>query len=253
MTGFARPSSGGDRCYDSELRVLAPESRPHPTFPCQISYDTRTVPSGTGPSRWYNAMLGRSNFVDGNAGVPIVQSSTGTATLAPSAPVVTTLRSSDVDEHRSSYCSGSEGFGGGGGAYGGGFPPVRPVAGLEAHRPGDPAGGLMVLTPFSVRGAPELFRPMEWFAQTALRTPSVHLRSQAQSSCPHWTVISWNAAGLTAAAFQEIETYARTAHADIFMLHVGRWKARPPGRASSDDLHSPGQGRAAPVLCSPCR
>ena len=73
LTGFAQPSSAADHRYDSGLRILAPEPRSNPTFPCQISYDTRTVPSGTGPSRWYNAMLGRSNFVDGNTGVPIVQ------------------------------------------------------------------------------------------------------------------------------------------------------------------------------------
>ena len=59
---------------------------------------------------------------------------------------------------------------------------------------------------------------MAWFEKTNLRTPSLHLRSTTQSSCPHWNVISWNAAGLTAATFQEIETFARTVRADIFML-----------------------------------
>ena len=116
LTSNARPSSAGDRCDNPEVtcrclvvgglvglaRASGPESRSHPTFPCQISYDTRTVPSGTGPSRWYNAMLGRSNFVDGNAGVPVVQSSTGTFTLAPTVPVARTLRPCDSDGHHPS-------------------------------------------------------------------------------------------------------------------------------------------------------
>ena len=55
LTGIARPSSADDRCYNSEVRASAPEWRSHPTFPCQISYDTRAVPSD-------NAMLGRSNW-----------------------------------------------------------------------------------------------------------------------------------------------------------------------------------------------
>ena len=98
-TGNARPSVAGDRCYNLGVAAFAPESRPHPAFPRQISYDTRTVPSGTGPSRWYNAMLGRSNFVGGNGGIPNAQNSTGTFTLAPTAPVATTLRSRDADGH----------------------------------------------------------------------------------------------------------------------------------------------------------
>ena len=84
--------------HNPELRTFAPEPRLAPTFPCQISYDTGAVPSGTGPSRWYNAMLGRSNFVSGSTGVPIVQSSTGTYTLAPSVPVVASLRPSAGDD-----------------------------------------------------------------------------------------------------------------------------------------------------------
>ena len=50
-TGNGRSLSGGDRCYIPSVAAFAPESRPHPMFPCQISYDTRTLPSGTRPSR----------------------------------------------------------------------------------------------------------------------------------------------------------------------------------------------------------
>ena len=65
--------------------------------------------------------------------------------------------------------------------------------------------------------------PMEWFTRTPLRTQALRTRHSPQTSCPHWTVISWNAAGLTAATFQEIETYARTVRADIFMLQETNW------------------------------
>ena len=101
-TEYARPSGADDRCHYPAISAFAPESRPHPTFPCQISYDTRTVPSGTGPSRWYDAMLGRANFVGGNAGIPIVQRSTGTFTLAPTVPVTMTVGSRNNVGHQPS-------------------------------------------------------------------------------------------------------------------------------------------------------
>ncbi|CAE7806513.1 JNK [Symbiodinium sp. CCMP2592] len=66
--------------------------RSSPTFPCQISYDTRTVPAGKGPSRWYDAMLGRSNLIGNGAGAPILHSETGTFTLAPNTSVTATLQ-----------------------------------------------------------------------------------------------------------------------------------------------------------------
>ena len=50
-TGNARPSLADHRCYNPGVAAFAPESKPHPTFPCQISYDARTVSSGTGPSQ----------------------------------------------------------------------------------------------------------------------------------------------------------------------------------------------------------
>ncbi|CAE7216999.1 GABBR2 [Symbiodinium sp. CCMP2592] len=75
-----------------EARSFAPEPRPSPTFPCQISYDTRSVPAGKGPSRWYDAMLGRSNLIGSGAGAPILHSETGTFTLAPNTSVTATLR-----------------------------------------------------------------------------------------------------------------------------------------------------------------
>ncbi|CAE7201943.1 GABBR2 [Symbiodinium sp. CCMP2592] len=68
-----------------------PSLRSSPTFPCQISYDTRTVPAGKGPSRWYDAMLGRSNLIGNGAGAPIL-SETGTFTLAPNTSVTATLQ-----------------------------------------------------------------------------------------------------------------------------------------------------------------
>ncbi|CAE7620794.1 JNK, partial [Symbiodinium sp. CCMP2592] len=70
----------------------APSLRSSPTFPCQISYDTRTVPAGKGPSRWYDAMLGRSNLIGNSAGAPILHSETGTFTLAPATSVTATLQ-----------------------------------------------------------------------------------------------------------------------------------------------------------------
>ncbi|CAE7774112.1 GABBR2 [Symbiodinium sp. CCMP2592] len=75
-----------------EARSFAPEPRSSPTFPCQISYDTRTVPAGKGPSRWYDAMLGRSNLIGNGAGAPILHSETGTFTLAPNTSVTATLQ-----------------------------------------------------------------------------------------------------------------------------------------------------------------
>ncbi|CAE7715784.1 unnamed protein product [Symbiodinium sp. CCMP2592] len=75
-----------------EARSFAPEPRSSPTFPCQISYDTRTVPAGKGPSRWYDAMLGRSNLIGNSAGAPILHSETGTFTLAPNTSVTATLQ-----------------------------------------------------------------------------------------------------------------------------------------------------------------
>ena len=88
------------------------------------------------------------------------------------------------------------------------------------------------------------WHPMAWFEKTNLRTPSLHVRSQAQSSCPHWNVISWNAAGLTAATFQEIETFARTIRADIFMLQETKWTLESTW-ASQDYLyvHTAGVGK----------
>eukprot|EP00439_Symbiodinium_sp_Y106_P065329 s1190_g10.t1 len=85
---------------------------------------------------------------------------------------------------------------------------------------------------------------MAWFEKTNLRTPSLHLRSTTQSSCPHWNVISWNAAGLTAATFQEIETFARTVRADIFMLQGTKWTLDSTW-ASQDYLyvHTAGVGK----------
>ena len=85
---------------------------------------------------------------------------------------------------------------------------------------------------------------MAWFEKTNLRTPSLHVRSQAQSSCPHWNVISWNAAGLAAATFQEIETFARTIRADIFMLQETKWTLQSTW-ASQDYLyvHTAGVGK----------
>ncbi|CAE7775556.1 JNK [Symbiodinium sp. CCMP2592] len=86
--------------YDPETQRFAPEPKRSPTFPCQISYDTRTVPAGKGPSRWYDAMLGRSNLIGSGSGAPVLQSETGTFTLAPSASVTGTLRpaaTNDVD------------------------------------------------------------------------------------------------------------------------------------------------------------
>ena len=67
------------------------------------------------------------------------------------------------------------------------------------------------------------WRPMEWFAKTPLRTPKLRSPVVTQTHTPHWTIISWNAAGLTAETFQELETYARTARADIFMLQETKW------------------------------
>ncbi|CAE7291934.1 KCC4 [Symbiodinium sp. CCMP2592] len=75
-----------------EARSFAPEPRSSETFPCQISYDTRTVPAGKGPSRWYDAMLGRSNLIGNSAGDPILHSETGTFTLAPNTSVTATLQ-----------------------------------------------------------------------------------------------------------------------------------------------------------------
>ncbi|CAE7221723.1 GABBR2 [Symbiodinium sp. CCMP2592] len=72
--------------------------RPSPTFPCQISYDTRTVPAGKGPSRWYDAMLGRSNLIGSSSGAPVLHSETGTFTLAPNTSVTATLRPTATDD-----------------------------------------------------------------------------------------------------------------------------------------------------------
>ena len=232
-----------------------PPSRGHiRRFRVRISYDTRTVPSGTGPSRWYNAMLDGLTLSTGTLACRLFRVARELLHSLRVLPFVTTLRSSDVDEHRSSYCSGSEGFGGGGGAYGGGFPPVRPVAGLEAHRPGDPAGGLMVLTPFSVRGAPETFPAHGVVCPDCIKDAfgALTLSSSVVLS-PLDSHLAGTRQDLRPLRSRRSRPMPGRLHADIFMLHVGRWKARPPGRASSDDLHSPGQGRAAPVLCSPCR
>ena len=67
------------------------------------------------------------------------------------------------------------------------------------------------------------WHPMEWFAKTPLRTQSLRPLNSTQKHDPHWTVISWNAAGLTAETFQEIETYARTVRADILLLQETKW------------------------------
>ena len=48
------------RPVEESRRSFAPQPRLAPTFPCQISYDTRTAPSGNGPTRWYDAKLGRA-------------------------------------------------------------------------------------------------------------------------------------------------------------------------------------------------
>ncbi|CAE7248026.1 GABBR2 [Symbiodinium sp. CCMP2592] len=84
--------------YDPETQRFAPEPKRSPTFPCQISYDTRTVPAGKGPSRWYDAMLGRSNLIGSGSGAPVLQSETDTFTLAPSASVTGTLRPAATDD-----------------------------------------------------------------------------------------------------------------------------------------------------------
>ncbi|CAE7345631.1 unnamed protein product [Symbiodinium sp. CCMP2592] len=84
--------------YDPESQRFAPEPKRSPTFPCQISYDTRTVPAGKGPSRWYDAMLGRSNLIGSGSGAPVLQSGTGTFTLAPNASVTGTLRPAATDD-----------------------------------------------------------------------------------------------------------------------------------------------------------
>ncbi|CAE7040332.1 JNK [Symbiodinium sp. CCMP2592] len=84
--------------YDPETQRFAPEPKRSPTFPCQISYDTRTVPAGKGPSRWYDAMLGRSHLIGSGPGAPILQSETGTFTLAPNASVAGTLRPAATDD-----------------------------------------------------------------------------------------------------------------------------------------------------------
>ncbi|CAE6962770.1 unnamed protein product [Symbiodinium sp. CCMP2592] len=84
--------------YDPETQRFAPEPKRSPTFPCQISYDTRTVPAGKGPSRWYDAMLGRSNLIGSGSGAPVLQSETGTFTLAPNASVAGTLRPAATDD-----------------------------------------------------------------------------------------------------------------------------------------------------------
>ncbi|CAE7541330.1 unnamed protein product [Symbiodinium sp. CCMP2592] len=135
-----------------EARSFAPEPRSSPTFPCQISYDTRTVPAGKGPSRWYDAMLGRSNLIGNSAGAPILHSETGTFTLAPNTSVTATLQHAAANDAmppmptfsaRTSVpapsaapsgfggppparngdggCSGGDGPNDNGGAYGGGF------------------------------------------------------------------------------------------------------------------------------------
>ena len=143
-TEYARPSRADDRCHNPTISAFAPESRPRPTFPCQISYDTRTVPSGTGPSRWYNSMLWRANFVGGNAGISIVQSSTGTFTLAPTAPVTMTLGSrKNADISRRQRWSAQSGGGGGG--------PLE----VSIPRRFDPVGGPPVLTPSSASDVQE--------------------------------------------------------------------------------------------------
>ena len=82
---------------------------------------------------------------------------------------------------------------------------------------------------------------LDWFARTTIRTQAPRLKRTPQTDCPHWTVISWNAAGLTTATFQEIETYARTVRADIFLLQETKWTFEAIW--SSREYHYIGNGK----------
>ncbi|CAE7248571.1 JNK [Symbiodinium sp. CCMP2592] len=62
------------------------------TFDTSLRLEALLLSHGKGPSRWYNAMLGRSSLVGDGASAPILHRETGTLTLAPSASVTATLR-----------------------------------------------------------------------------------------------------------------------------------------------------------------
>ncbi|CAE7517087.1 GABBR2 [Symbiodinium sp. CCMP2592] len=117
-----------------EARSFAPEPRSSPTFPCQISYDTRTVPAGKGPSRWYAAMLGRSNLIGNMPPMPTFNARTSVP--APSAAPSGFGGPPPAHNGGGGY-SGGDGPNDNGGAYGGawfrGTWTPRVVAHLTAH------------------------------------------------------------------------------------------------------------------------
>ena len=87
------------------------------------------------------------------------------------------------------------------------------------------------------------WRHMEWFTGVTLRPqvlPSTPPRSQAT---PHWRTLCWNASGLTASVFQELETYVRDHCLDVILIQETKWSYEATW--SNKDyhyVHSPGSG-----------
>ena len=74
------------RISEDANRLFAPQPRPAPTFPCQILYDTRSMPSGVGHAR--SCRTRTRDFP-----VPNIGSSAATYTVAPTVPTSWSLRS----------------------------------------------------------------------------------------------------------------------------------------------------------------
>ena len=80
------------------------------------------------------------------------------------------------------------------------------------------------------------WRPLEWFQPVPLRTSSLKPRRLPQHHpSTAWKTISWNAGGLTAGIYQELQTYIRLHNVDLAIIQETKW--RFDSSWSSADYH----------------
>ena len=80
------------------------------------------------------------------------------------------------------------------------------------------------------------WRPLEWFQPTPLRVQSLGPRRLTQiDSSSTWKTINWNAGGLTANIYQELQTFLRLHDVDLAIMQETKW--RFDSSWSSTDYH----------------